>query len=906
MRVSKKYNLSLFGQGTDGRLPVGLLTFYGLSTGRMYSIDTTGRLVDPEYNRCANKSKFLFMILRVTSTSSRCTAFALPTSVGKPQEAFYIIRKCISFNTRAFSSASDVGGRGDGGRGRGGGGRGGRGNNRYPSKGGRGSQSWYRDNNSSQQTWKKYNNDKDNLHKQNFTQVFLEPAARGELKKHQSSLPKLANRKGKGHGVRGADPFWESEVNDQMGVDGEDGLMAETESFFGDRGGAHRNDSRGNQVKTGTIAAGSKLEDLNPEEYQEVSDFIQLYNALAYIPDKEEYYWNEIDYENDTMAKKEALFDKLMDEATHDADGNLFVEVDDETFAMMKDFEEKGDEKKDDDRTGQPINGRSQQLGDDIYRDFEFVMDAMGIKSNDKPPNPETYDAVTPLALKGPSVLDFVESMMEHPTKFGQVRLNFPHPESKREPVPDLPMRRRNPPPEFMEGNARFIYVWGLPPLGIDNQPRDLSNPVHAMEVQKLVASLFDLQPQAVYASTVSSAFVGFPSRADQRFALEAGPMEPVIVHPVIISKYMPKEGDKNSFAEEDINLSVLLENLPEGHSPASLAETLFPSDLEVGLVFGDRKPEDFVMLTPHSAVLRFESAEKAESALLSSLVEQRLQELGRHRIRYSKARRSLVYTGKHTGPLGTEPERILGNQLIVDGDMPKKSFFLSHSMTLHLRNLDPSLSKQDISDFFKSCCALPRDVEGSIEFVTCYRGLSTGKAYVGFDQHGEAEAAMSLCSSGGRLSGLGRNNVIVKRVREASKIAREKRPAREEKDLLDSLDNWEQFVDPKDLEELYVNGIAKEALDEALRAIRYHNPTFSSLDQAMRSETLNPEKEVGGMYRELVQSYVATLKECISTPKNPGVILEQMHHQDEPISTELFDREPIRQAALKKRRDVP
>ncbi|MGK3761812.1 MAG: hypothetical protein ACI8RD_014130, partial [Bacillariaceae sp.] len=337
------------------------------------------------------------------------------------------------------------------------------------------------------------------------------------------------------------------------------------------------------------------------------------------------------------------------------------------------------------------------------------------------------------------------------------------------------------------------------------------------------------------------------------------------------------------------------------------LSSALFPSGTDAGdLVYGGLTPDDFVMLTPHSAVLRFESKEHADNAVKSTIVEQRLKDFGQHRIRYNKARRELVYTGNHTGPGGEDLERELGNRLIVDGDMPTKNFYLSHATAVHIRNLDPSVTKQEISEFFQPFCAMSRDVEGSIEFVTCYEGLPTGKAHIGFDEHGEAEAAMAVCESSGRVNGLGPNTVIMKKVRDSKKIIRENRPARDEQALLDSLDNWEQYVDPKDLEELIEAGISKESLAESLRAIRYHNPTFSSLDQAIRSEAMNPETDSGGMYRELVQTYIETLKECISTPEDPGPIYESLFLPDEVPDTEIFENEPIRQEELRKRREVP
>jgi len=246
-------------------------------------------------------------------------------------------------------------------------------------------------------------------------------------------------------------------------------------------------------------------------------------------------------------------------------------------------------------------------------------------------------------------------------------------------------------------------------------------------------------------------------------------------------------------------------------------------------------------------------------------------------------------------------------SKLIVDGDMPSKQFYLSHAATVHLRNLDPSVTKKDISDLFQPFCAVPRDVEGSIEFVTCHKGNPTGKAYVGFDEHGEAEAAMdALRASNGKVHGLGHNVVILKAVQDSRRIPRDHRSVRSEDELLDSLDNWEQYVDPKDLEELLEHGISKEALDEQLRAIRYHNPTFSGLDQAIRSESMEPETDSGGMYKELVQTYIETLKECVSTPEDPGPIYESLFLPDEELDTEIFEDEVLRQEDLKQKREVP
>ena len=87
--------------------------------------------------------------------------------------------------------------------------------------------------------------------------------------------------------------------------------------------------------------------------------------------------------------------------------------------------------------------------------------------------------------------------------------------------------------------------------------------------------------------------------------------------------------------------------------------------------------------------------------------------------------------------------------------------------------------------------------------------------------------------------------------------------------------------------------------LDEAFRTIRYRNATFGPLDSAMRSEALQPEREFGGMYKEMVQLYIKALKECIATPEDVGDIYKALHFPDEQIDLTIFDREKNRQQKI-------
>ena len=203
--------------------------------------------------------------------------------------------------------------------------------------------------------------------------------------------------------------------------------------------------------------------------------------------------------------------------------------------------------------------------------------------------------------------------------------------------------------------------------------------------------------------------------------------------------------------------------------------------------------------------------------------------------------------------------------------------------------------------------------IEGCIDNNICrYRIIvskveckGTGKAYVGFDEDGEAESAVAAFK-GGRITGLCSDVVIIKSVKELNKRRTKARPARSEKELLESLNNWEQYVDAADIEYLVASGISKEALDEALRSMRYNNPTFASLDQGIQGEKLYSDRASGDLYRELVQEYISTLKECIGTPEDPGEVYQSLFFPDEDVDSELFDIEQERLENLRKRREMP
>ena len=398
-----------------------------------------------------------------------------------------------------------------GGGGRGGGGRGGRGR-----RGSNNNNDWRGNNNNHGRRPKK----------PNYSEQFFEPPSRGELKNHRSGIPKLAGRKAKGHGIRSADP--DGPDYEEEFADGDD-----IEPTFADLQSGLRKEKA--PQKFGTIAAGDPLEKLAPEEYKQVKEFMDAYEQLKHIPDVEPYYWNERDYDGILSPKEMESMGQLLTEGATGEDDKSTLEADD-------DIDNEGDPSpKGLNRRDQPQTSKKDSPIPDI---FEYVA-----SSDNEPELGPDYDTFTPLEMNGPDMEDFALSMLEHPTRYAQVRDENPHPDSRREPRPRFPKNRTNPPPEFVYKHRRFLYVSGLPPLIADSETGDLRSPV-PLEFQKTIADQFGAEPEQVSPASSTSAFIGFDSREDQLLALNVGPMKSFIESPVKISKGLRKSSVAASMTE--------------------------------------------------------------------------------------------------------------------------------------------------------------------------------------------------------------------------------------------------------------------------------------------------------------------------------------------------------------------
>jgi hypothetical protein len=512
------------------------------------------------------------------------------------------------------------------------------------------------------------------------------------------------------------------------------------------------------------------------------------------------------------------------------------------------------------------------------------------------------YTVAQPIQIGGHWIMGInPETLL--PLQYETLVRENPHPDLAREPKPHFFRNRRQPSLEFVEGHRRFLYVTGLPRFELDGARADLDNPVHWSMMQKNFVRLLGVESKQVSPANSYSAFIGFHSPEDRASLLFSGPTETFLSSAPSFHRYT----GSNKFANES---TLLLLNIPPGNTSESLLRKLFPEGSEIHSVYGTfLTPDDVLILSSKTALIRFNSAEAAESILESSLVSAQLEEIGKYPIRFRRARRELVHE-RFGGPGKSKGQefRKLGPRLIVDGDMPTRSFYTRHAGAILLGNLDLTVSKEEITRVFQPYCAMPRDKNMSIEIVTCWEDIPVGQAYVGFDKPGEAEAAINEI---GRALRLGDRKAWLSLVKMRlapfqSYKGPDTRPERPIEELLRDLTGWEQYVDPADIQLLEDNGVSKQVLDDALRNMRFNNHTFSVLDQSIRDEALEPEKRAGQQYKDIVQLFIKTLIECLPTKENPGELYPHHFAPEEQDIDSMFEKEKERQELIRLHRARP
>lgn len=756
--------------------------------------------------------------------------------------------------------------------------------------------------------------------KKNFAKEFLEPAAKGELKhKHSSGIPRTAVRKSKGHSIHGIEEPG-SDLNNVVTEeiqylsperrdleDEGDDLMATLEKDV------RAAKARGAKAAAGGIGGGRGTGDIavSSQPDGKFSKGKVSFLNIQRHPLRDPEYWREEDYDIELSDEDRAFISELVEmkaEGSGDAaaagDGSAVLS--DFDFDSI-DWDTEDDEDEDDAENTKQETDRSVTVRSVAGEEDDDDDQGYYVKPRDRP---AWYNSVSTLEETGETGGDFWQALKKHPTHYAEMRLYNMHPESKRIPQPHYPPNRVHPSEDFVNSFSRFVYVTGLPPVmseeGMNLRKPSVLGTLQQQEIQKIVTRLFGVVAEQVYPANETSAFIGFDSTQERDSVLKRGPKEKELVKPMTMSNYAPSEGDEMTEFIKNASQGTLakIDNVPpERYSRTTFARDLFPSNSELSAAY-QISAENVVFPSPTTALIRFESAEQAESALGSEFVASRLEKLGKYPVRLFKARRDIVYD-RMGGPAKQDEIWKLGPKLIVDGDMPSKHFYLSHAGAILLRGLDrASLSKESLAEFFQPFSRTIRDVKGSIEFVTCEKGLSTDRAYIGFDFLGEAETVMDTFSGRAKIGDSLVKMKLVKDRWRPNTPKRQQRPERSEEEILKNLNDWEQYVDPEDIKYLEENGVPKQVLDESLRGMRFYNRSFGSLDWAMRDEKLEPEKESGDDYRGLVQMYVSTLKECIATPENPGEIFKALHFPGEPLDLSIFEREKKRTEELLKRRE--
>lgn len=523
----------------------------------------------------------------------------------------------------------------------------------------------------------------------------------------------------------------------------------------------------------------------------------------------------------------------------------------------------------------------------------------------------EIANILLPLKERGPEIDDFLQAMIEHPTKYAQVTRENKHPESRREAEPIIPTARINPPEEFVNKHRRFLYVTGIRhPTFTDKDGKevlgDFENPLQKHEVAEKIANLFQVRVTSVCAASMTSAFIGFDTTKDARDAEKANVRKRIQNFPIQIEPYTNDEESSNDEVKEFIAAAssvesiVRLTNVPPGMKARHIASQLLTPGSDVAARYGTLDESDVLIVSPTVALVKLSKDNKdicSDDEIVTTL-----SNIGRMHVRIFRAEREMIHAG-WDGPNRWAQIKKKGNRLVVSGDIPSEKFFLSHAGMVHLKNIPLDATPMNIALLAQPYSAIVRDVRGSVEFVKCLDGLPTGQCFVGFERPGEAEAMVKGIDAGEEtLCGSNSFSATVleeKLLRRGKKIP--PRPARTEEQLLEDLKGWRNYVDPKDLEFLEEHGVHPDAIDDALITVRYQNRSYAAIDQAIRSERLLPQYRPGEHYQIFVKNYIKALKQSVATREKPGLLYEAMFGPDEVVDLTAFDKEMERVKAIKR-----
>ena len=337
-----------------------------------------------------------------------------------------------------------------------------------------------------------------------FSEKFLDPAARGELKKHQSGIPKLAARKNKSKTPHDQFPGKEAEevLPHEQPLDIFEQALDEPyrvaaaaaatgqDDYFGK---GSLNQRRVDQNKRDTsVLTRETIEASLPKGVEYVTEddgdddhgyeVVKMDTSfLTRTPQSEYKEYLERNYFDpvNKYADPEEEYEPWDEKDFIDVNNHPDITIDEDgTYVLQYNPETEGDEIEGDDDedyeysdTGdednrpmvkqRPRNTNARNDDVDLEERF-FYPDVLDFDDPYYGPVPdEIVNQIRPLQERGPNLEDFLEATYQHPTKFAEVRRYNLHFESRREPKPIIPKHRRNPPYEWVEVLQKVsIRLW--------------------------------------------------------------------------------------------------------------------------------------------------------------------------------------------------------------------------------------------------------------------------------------------------------------------------------------------------------------------------------------------------------------------------------------------------------------
>ena len=505
---------------------------------------------------------------------------------------------------------------------------------------------------------------------------------------------------------------------------------------------------------------------------------------------------------------------------------------------------------------------------------------------------PESLNSAVPLKIEKDTFEDFLLANLMHPTKYAEVSNEgwHIHPESRREAEP-ITVSLKQPKLSFLRKWKSFIHVENidLPPQIVGDEREDL--------IKQKLSRFCKFPERNIFPSSPNSAFVGFVDEAKCKNAIEKHHLK-MQGASVEVKKYVPtigsNQGDEYIAAFQDFingaaNGSSFLQvrNLPLKNNNWIQNRLCVIFNKSLGI-----SSEDVFMKNEDTALIRVKDASLAANILQSSFTEKLEAMLGcfRDAKLLKVCHSTLELQQRFIGP-GKRLCYLPGRRLIIDGSVPKDDFYISHAGVICLDSVPPT-SKEDISRLFDKYCTDRRDILGSIQIVTCAKGIPTGRVFVGFDRDDDFEAALSDLEMNSLL--VAGKKVKVRPVHDKTKRmpSIEKlgsRNNRQTEELFIDLSDWEQHIDPEvlnTLDQMY----GKEMLEQVFTHLRMKNMSFGAIDQARSGERLEPHLEPGARKKEFISYYADMLLELYTTPENPGLLIESMFLEGEEIDLEAFD----------------